>query len=99
MLSQPSAGTTSLTITLGNDAQVSGMTYQSTYQVKLYPVNQCGLGYNPTSVVVATKPAPSAPLIANPPVNSILTAAQIKTSWTAIGTSEDETGGYPVTSY
>lgn len=75
------------------------MTYSKTYTVNVYAVNKCGLSYTPATLTFTTKNAPSAPLVANPPVNVKLIAANITFTWTGIGTSEDETGGYPVTGY
>jgi hypothetical protein len=75
------------------------MNYNTQYQVKLYPVNAAGFGYYPVTLSVKTKVPPSTPLTANPPVNVKLKATLISFSWNAIGSSEDETGGYPITEY
>ena len=65
----------------------------------VYPVNQCGQGYNPTTLTFETQSAPSAPLFANAPINTYLTAATISFAWSTISSSDSQTGGYPVTSY
>ena len=96
-LSQGSAST-SLTVNLNANEQ-QGMTYDTDYVVNVYAVNQCGIGYYPSSLGLKTKTAPSAPLAANTPVKTLVTAAKIIVSWQALGTSEDLTGGYSITGY
>lgn len=75
------------------------MTYNTNYQIRVTPINICGLGTNPATISLLTKAQPSAPLVAPVPVKDVLSSTLIKVSWSPIGTTEDETGGYPVTSY
>jgi hypothetical protein len=75
------------------------MTYGTTYTVRVTPMNICGLGSNQATLVLTTKLAPSAPTIAYAPIKDTLTATLIKVSWPSIGTNEDLTGGYAITSY
>jgi hypothetical protein len=75
------------------------MAYNKNYIVRVTPINICGLGTNPATLNLSTKPAPSAPLVAPNPVKDTLSSTLIKVTWPSIGTTEEETGGYAVTSY
>jgi hypothetical protein len=89
---------TSLTIPVSATEQ-NGMTYNRVYKVRVTPLNICGAGYNPVSIDLTTKVAPSAPLVAFPPVKTALSATLITVTWPALGISEDDTGGYAITGY
>lgn len=69
-------GTAVQTILLSAN-EADSITYNKNYNVRVYAANQCGIGYYYATLSFKTKVAPSSPLVAYPPVNDILIAANI----------------------